>query len=81
MADEVFSFNCPRCQIQIEVLMSQLNCRIFRCGVYKHNMEPINPHASLEECTSLLEQDVIYGCTQPFKILQDMTVVTCEYTE
>jgi hypothetical protein len=81
MADEIFTFNCPKCNIQIEVLIKELNCRIFRCGAYKETLEPINPHASLEECNNLLKNDLIYGCTQPFKILQNMEVVTCEYTE
>lgn len=78
---EVLYLECPRCNISIEVLMCQLNCRIFRCGVYKHNMEQINPHAPLSVCEELVKQDLIYGCGQAFKILDDMSVVVCEYTE
>jgi hypothetical protein len=33
-------------------------------------MEPINPHASLEECNRLLNEDLIYGCAKPFQIIK-----------
>ena len=38
---------CPHCNITIEVL--ELNCQIFRCGIYKNTLEQINPHMSINE--------------------------------
>jgi hypothetical protein len=81
MSDEVFKLRCPRCRIQIEVLAKNMRCRVFRCGVYKKSLRPINPHSSLKACTKMLNDDLIYGCTQPFKILQNMEVIICDYTE
>ena len=57
---------CPHCKITIEVL--ELNCQIFRCGVYKGTLEQINPHMLKTECDRLLEGDLIYGCGRPFRV-------------
>jgi hypothetical protein len=67
---------CPHCKDF--VFIEELNCRIFRHACYK-NGEPIPPHASKEECESLLEKNLVYGCAKPFQILMDGTVVECDY--
>jgi hypothetical protein len=67
---------CPHCKISIFV--EELNCRIFRCGIYKHNNQQINPHASKAECDRLFATGAIYGCGKPFMVLDDKTVV-CDY--
>ena len=67
---------CPHCKDY--VFIEKLNCRIFRHACYK-NGEPIPPHASKEECETLLEKNMIYGCAKPFQILQDGSVIVCEY--
>jgi hypothetical protein len=59
---------CPHCGDFI--FIDQLNCQIFRHGVYISNGEQINPHASKEECDSLIERNMIYGCSKPFKLVK-----------
>ena len=61
-----FIIQCPYCNIQIEVV--QLNCRIFRCGIFKSNYSQINPHLSKEECDNLFNNNEIYGCGKPFQL-------------
>ena len=39
---------CPHCSFYI--LIEQLNCCIFRHGVFKNNNEQINPHEKKENC-------------------------------
>ncbi len=41
---------CPHCNDYI--IITELNCSIFRCGVYKRTNEQIDPHLS--------EKNVIY---------------------
>jgi hypothetical protein len=67
---------CPHCKDFVWI--EQLNCRIFRHACYKNGV-PIPPHASKEECESLLEKQLVYGCTKPFQILLDGSVVECDY--
>jgi len=71
---------CPHCSIIIEVV--QLNCKIFRCGVYKSSGEQINPHLPKNECDILLQTDAIYGCGKPFRIINNTSpfiVEKCDY--
>ena len=50
------------------MLLKELNCRIFRHGVYKDNYKQIDPHMKKDECDLLKEKGLIYGCSKPFKI-------------
>jgi hypothetical protein len=72
---------CPHCNMLIHI--QQLNCKIFRHGVYKHNNEQINPHASKIECDSLVVNNQIYGCGKPFLVELDqngkMYSIICDY--
>jgi hypothetical protein len=43
------------------------------------NGEPIPPHSTKEECDSLVENKLVYGCAKPFQILVTGEVVICEY--
>ena len=73
--------NCPNCDIMIEIV--ELNCRIFRCGIYKNNYIQIPPHSTREECDRLIKNNEIYGCGKPFRILQTNTkyiIETCDYS-
>jgi len=58
--------NCPHCDQLIEIV--ELNCCIFRCGVYRQNQEQIPPHLPKSECDNLAEQELIFGCGKPFRI-------------
>ena len=69
--------NCPHC-LEL-ILIDQLNCRIFRHGLFKHNYEQIPPHAPKNDCDTWKEKDLIYGCGKPFKINEDGTITICDY--
>ncbi len=69
---------CPHCGILVEIL--ELNCRIFRCGIYKHNHTQIDPHMPKDECDALVLNESIYGCGKPFRIPEGETEpVACDY--
>ncbi len=72
--------SCPHCSVTIEIL--ELNCKIFRCGVYKSSLTQIEPHLPKKECDYLAETDAIYGCGKPFCIINDdppFVVNKCDY--
>lgn len=58
--------NCPHCNQCIEVI--ELNCKIFRCGVFKKNMKQISPHLCKDKCDQLVLENKIYGCGKPFQV-------------
>ena len=76
-------FKCPHCGGSIEVLKKDLNCKIFRHGIYKETMQPLAPHSSKDICDEARMSGKIYGCGKPFKIciLSDSAaiIVTCKY--
>ena len=69
--------NCPHCDQLI--LIIELNCRIFRCGILKSNGEQINPHSNKNICDDLSTNNLIYGCGKPFRIDGNNNVLICEY--
>ena len=75
-------FVCPHCQGSILVLHGELNCRIFRHGVYRANSEPIPPHSIKAECDRLVQENLIEGCGKPFHIVESpsgLVAEACEY--
>ena len=71
---------CPHCKEFI--IIEQLNCGIFRHGTLKSNNTQINPHANKEECDYYINNNLIYGCGKPFKIVQEndkFIIEICEY--
>lgn len=67
---------CPHCEMFIEVL--ELNCKIFRCGIYKDTYLQIPPHLPKEECDRLFCENLIYGCGRPFIITENIPK-KCDY--
>jgi|TARA_B100001971_G_scaffold60976_1_gene55967 hypothetical protein len=65
------TFKCPYedCKLYIEVAKKELNCKIFRHGVLKNNNKQINPHSSKQICDNLSQQNAVYGCARPFKLI------------
>lgn len=57
---------CPHCDMYVEVIA--LNCKIFRCGIYKSTMKQVDPHMRKEECDRISSEDLIYGCGKPFRV-------------
>ncbi len=75
---EIFVVKCPHCDILVEIV--ELNCRIFRCGIYKHNYTQIPPHLPKTECDQLISSSSIYGCGKPFRIEEGTNIpVICDY--
>ena len=73
---------CPHCKEHIVVNLKELNCKIFRHGIYKNNGKQIDPHASKEICDELIKNDVIYGCGKPFQIIEindTFEIKKCDY--
>ena len=60
--------NCPHCNEYVFVYLNELNCHIFRHGIFKNNNKQIDPHLSKKECDKLFKENKIYGCGKPFKI-------------
>jgi len=81
MSEDVKTINCPHCDQLI--IIEQINCSIFRCGMEKQSGNQIPPHAPKQECDRLAEQKLIYGCGKPFRVLQkpDGTLLAepCDY--
>jgi len=67
---------CPHCNEF--VMIEELNCCIFRHAIYKTTFQQVNPHASKEECERLVQEESVYGCCKPFKIVNN-EAVECDY--
>lgn len=71
--------NCPHCNNP--VLIEQLNCKIFRHGIFKSNNIQINPHSSKQDCDYYINNDLIYGCGRPFRIVENNNEIETEICE
>ena len=60
---------CPHCKEPI--VIEKLNCGIFRHGVSKVTGQQLAPHLDKQNCDSLKERDLIYGCGKPFLVKQE----------
>ena len=74
---QLFLIECPYCKQIIEI--TEINCGIFRHGIYKSNNEQIDPHMSKEDCIDLVIKDLIYGCGRPFRIVDSNNAEMCDY--
>ena len=75
-----FEAQCPHCNDYL--IIEQINCAIFRHGVYKLNNQQINPHLSKNECDNLKQKDLIYGCGKPFMVKNidnNWIAIICDY--
>lgn len=77
--EEMFRFNCPHCEVILEVLKKDINCSIFRHGVFKNNWLLIPPHSSKEQINKWIEMDEMIGCGKPFKLTINGKLSICEY--
>jgi len=72
--------SCPHCQQYVEI--TELNCSIFRHGVYKSTGEQLPPHSTKDVCDDAVKRQLIWGCGKPFKIVLtnvDTKVEICDY--
>ena len=75
-----FEIKCPHCGEY--VIIEQINCAIFRHGVFKSDMSQINPHLPKLDCDNLIENNLIYGCGKPFRIVKEngeWIGIQCDY--
>ena len=87
--EHIYVFTCLHCNQPFVIHDTDFNCKILRHGVYKHNLQPINPHAPKEECDALVASEQIYGCAGPLLITKgsagsvgsdsDYSVTICDY--
>ena len=73
---------CPHCNVMVMLPKEQFNCKIYRHGIYKKTLEPIDPHMKKEECDRLALEGLIYGCGKPFCIKGDKNgykIEKCDY--
>ena len=75
-------FNCCHCKNDFIVNTKDFNCKILRHGYYKKDFTQINPHLSKEQCLKLIEDNLIYGCGKPLRIIEineKNSVEICDY--
>lgn len=69
---------CPHCHLYIEI--EQVNCAIFRHGVFKSNFQQLPPHSPKEVCDNT---EVLWGCGKPFKLIKNadgaLEAIKCLY--
>ena len=72
--------SCPHCNLFVHI--EQINCGIFRHGVFIKTKEQIPPHLSKEKCDELFKNKKIYGCGKPFQIIkvdEEWKIIICDY--
>jgi ethanolamine ammonia-lyase large subunit len=87
MSDIDYVFICIHCQEPFVISHKEFNCRILRHGVYKANLQPINPHASKDECDAFVKNGLIFGCGRPLQIVDAIadgaagqySIIGCDY--
>ena len=71
---------CPHCKDPI--IIQNINCGIFRHGVFKKTGKQLNPHLFQSTCEYLFNSKMIYGCGKPFKIIKKddvLNAIECGY--
>ena len=58
---------CPSCGDPI--LIQEINCAIFRHGVFKQTGQQMDPHSPKELCDAVHANGEIFGCGKPFRII------------
>jgi hypothetical protein len=80
--EDYITFQCLHCGLQIVIYKHEINCGIFRHGVMKDSGMQIGPHSSKAECDYLVDNNLIYGCGKPFRIIinnNEYKAEICEY--
>jgi hypothetical protein len=65
------------------IIIEKVNCGIFRHGIFKSNGKQIDPHASKEKCDIYINNNKIYGCGKPYKLIKEneeiYKAIICDY--
>jgi len=78
--DKDIVIQCPHCKDY--VLISELNCHVFRHAYFKNTHQQIPPHMPKEDIDKLREGDHLIGCGMPFRLIKiedHYTAVICDY--
>lgn len=82
MSESLF-LPCPHCHLFVEILKSQINCKIFRHGTMIQTFTQIDPHLEKSKIDQLVRNNEIYGCGKPFLCVTDdettFRLEKCEY--
>ena len=74
---------CPHCHLAILIMSNEINCAIFRHGVFKSTGKQVNPHLPKEQCDYLYKTGKIVGCGKPFRLIHNdganYQTVPCDY--
>lgn len=76
--EESIIVNCSHCSNLIIIFIEEINCSIFRHGIYKDTNIQIDPHLNKENCDILFAEKLIYGCGKPFKIIKNNDIYSIE---
>ena len=72
---------CPHCSGMVEVL--EINCAIFRHGVFADTGQQVPPHCTQEEHLQWVRSGRLIGCGFPFRVRRestgDLVAEPCEY--
>lgn len=71
-------FACPHCNEMIMVDKADINCNIFRHGVFKVGGQQIASHSPKDYCDMVVKKGLIYGCGKPFQ-LNGAYAKKCDY--
>jgi hypothetical protein len=81
--ENIINLKCPHCDEYVIISENEINCAIFRHGIFKDSFQQINPHESKENCDRYYKDNMIFGCGKPFKIIKDnekkYTLIKCDY--
>lgn len=82
MSENYYILKCPHCEDLLMIYKNEINCKIFRHGTFKNNVQ-INPHESKTLCDNYINENLIYGCGKPFKIIikddENVELEKCDY--
>ena len=78
MSENYILIQCPHCMQYMELIKNEINCAIYRHGMFKINGEQIDPHTPKDICDKLVENNLIYGCGKPFQLFENKNPVTHE---
>ena len=83
MVNEFLQVECPHCFQVIIIMKNEINCAIFRHGVFKKNGLQMPPHLEKKFCDELFQKGLIYGCGKPFQLVKneknEIVPVICGY--
>ena len=67
---------CPHCNEYF--IMEKLNCSIFRHGIFIKSGTQINPHSTKIDCDNYINNNLIFGCGKPFKVIMENNMYKTE---